>query len=50
MVWNVQGAGSQSFVVALKELIRIHKPVVFVLVETHMAGHQEEKIATILGY
>ena len=50
MVWNVQGAGSRAFSLALKELIRIHKPVVLVLVETHMGGAQALKIASLLGY
>lgn len=50
MVWNVQGAGSRAFSLALKELIRIHRPVVLVLVETHMGGAQALKIASMLGY
>lgn len=36
MVWNVQGASSRAFMAALKELVRIHKPNVIALVETHM--------------
>ncbi|XP_021852505.2 uncharacterized protein [Spinacia oleracea] len=50
MVWNVQGAGSQAFVAALKELTRSHQPNVLVLVETHMGGQQAQKISSILGY
>lgn len=50
MVWNVQGAGNRNFVSALKEVVREHKPNVIALVETHMAGTQAQKIATILGY
>ncbi|KAL2899664.1 Uroporphyrinogen decarboxylase [Bienertia sinuspersici] len=45
MVWNVQGAGSQAFLAALKELIRVHKPLVIALVETHMGGEQTQFIA-----
>ncbi|XP_021766594.1 uncharacterized protein LOC110731050 [Chenopodium quinoa] len=50
MVWNVQGAGSKEFIYALKEVIKVNKPNVFALVETHMGGQQAEKIASILGY
>lgn len=50
MVWNVQGAGSKSFMVSLKEIIRTHNPVVLVLVETHMGGEQAVKIASMLRY
>lgn len=49
MVWNVQGAGSRAFSLALKELIRIHKPVVLVLVETHMGGAQALKLLRCWG-
>ncbi|XP_021761146.1 uncharacterized protein LOC110725977 [Chenopodium quinoa] len=50
MVWNVQGAGSREFVAAFKKLIRIHKPNVIALVETHMGGHQAEKFANTINY
>lgn len=50
MVWNVQGAGSKAFMAALKELVRIHKPNVIALVETHMGGQQADKIATLIHY
>ncbi|XP_021835969.1 uncharacterized protein [Spinacia oleracea] len=50
MVWNTQGAGSGEFLSALKELLRCHKPMVFSLVETHMGGDQEMKIATATSY
>lgn len=50
MIWSVQGAGSRSFVVALKELVSVNQPNVLTLVETHMGGEQALKIASILGY
>lgn len=50
MVWNVQGAGNRNFIVTLKELVRINKPNVLVLVETHMGGAQAQKIASTLSY
>ncbi|XP_021775573.1 uncharacterized protein LOC110739421 [Chenopodium quinoa] len=50
MVWNVQGAGSREFIDALKEIIRVNKPNVIPLVETHMGGAQAIKIANIIEY
>ncbi|XP_021765937.1 uncharacterized protein LOC110730442 [Chenopodium quinoa] len=50
MIWNVQGAGSANFIRSLKDLIRIHRPNVLTLVETHMGGEQAVKIANIIGY
>ena len=50
MVWNVQRTGSHAFMAALKEIVRINKPNVITLVETHMGGSQAEHIATVLGY
>lgn len=50
LAWNVQGAGSQTFISALKDLVRNHQPNVLPLVETHMGGTQALKIASILGY
>lgn len=50
MVWNVQGAGSRTFMSALKDLVKTHQPNVLALVETHMGGAQAVKIASMLGY
>ncbi|XP_021745350.1 uncharacterized protein LOC110711279 [Chenopodium quinoa] len=50
MVWNVQGAGSRTFISALRDVTRNHKPNVFALVETHMGVQQAERIASIVGY
>ncbi|XP_010666466.1 uncharacterized protein LOC104883619 [Beta vulgaris subsp. vulgaris] len=50
MVWNVQGAGSKAFLIALKELVKVHKPNIIALVETHMGGNHAEKIANLLHY
>lgn len=50
MVWNVQGAGNTAFTSALKEVVRMHKPNVLALIETHMGGNQAQKIASIIGY
>ncbi|KAL2945366.1 Cyanidin 3-O-glucoside 5-O-glucosyltransferase [Bienertia sinuspersici] len=50
LVWNVQGAGSNAFLSALKELIRVNKPSVVALVETHMGGERAQYIATKIGF
>lgn len=50
LVWNVQGAGSREFMAVLREVVRIHKPTVLALVETHMGGAHAQKVASILGY
>lgn len=50
MVWNVQGAGSREFMVTLREIIRVHKPTVLALIETHMGGDHAQRIATMIGY
>ncbi|XP_021737344.1 uncharacterized protein LOC110703873 [Chenopodium quinoa] len=50
MIWNVQGAGSREFMFALKEIIRVNKPNVIALVETHIGGAQAERIANIIRY
>lgn len=50
MVWNVQGVGSRAFMAALREVVRVNKPNVIALVETHMGGAQAEKIAALIKY
>ncbi|KAL2902361.1 hypothetical protein RDABS01_027443 [Bienertia sinuspersici] len=50
MVWNVQGAGSKAFLAALKEIIRVHKPTVIALVETHMDDTCAEQIARQIAF
>lgn len=50
MVWNVQGAGSREFLAVLREILRIHKPMVFALVETHMGGDHALRIANLVHY
>ncbi|KAL8171428.1 hypothetical protein V2J09_023232 [Rumex salicifolius] len=48
--WNVQGAGNRKFKITLKELIRIHKPVILVLVETRLSGRQADKVCATIGF
>ncbi|KAL2935019.1 hypothetical protein RDABS01_018138 [Bienertia sinuspersici] len=50
MVWNVQGAGSRAFIAALKEIIKVNKPVVVALVETHMGSDQAMMISKHIGF
>ncbi|XP_010687131.1 uncharacterized protein LOC104901277 [Beta vulgaris subsp. vulgaris] len=48
LVWNVQGVGNK--VPVIRELVRINKPSVVVLVETHMSGDQAQKICDKIGF
>ncbi|XP_074289408.1 uncharacterized protein LOC141614562 [Silene latifolia] len=50
MVWNVQGTGNKKKINAIKEVVRIYKPTVLALVETHMGEEHAIKMGTILGY
>ncbi|KAL2933352.1 hypothetical protein RDABS01_016471 [Bienertia sinuspersici] len=50
LIWNVQGAGSLSFLMALKEVIRVNKPLVIALVETYMDGIRAEFIAKSINF
>ncbi|XP_074266295.1 uncharacterized protein LOC141588767 [Silene latifolia] len=44
MTWNVQGAGSAALMSMLRELIRINKPRVLALVETHISGETAQRV------
>ena len=48
LVWNVQGVGNK--VPLIRELVRINKPSVLVLVETHISGDQAQKICDKIGF
>lgn len=48
LVWNVQGAGNK--VLVIRELVRINKPNVVVLVETHLSGSQAQLICDKIGF
>lgn len=50
MIWNVQGAGSQAFLTMIKELIRINKPNVLALVETHISGDTARRVCEKIGF
>ncbi|KAK9735525.1 hypothetical protein RND81_04G210400 [Saponaria officinalis] len=44
MVWNVQGAGSTTFLTMLSDLLQSHKPRILVLVETHISGDTDSRV------
>ncbi|KAJ8438912.1 hypothetical protein Cgig2_007757 [Carnegiea gigantea] len=50
MVWNVQGAGSSEFLKVLKEHIRMQRPNVVALVETHILGPTAQAICEQIGF
>ncbi|XP_074267507.1 uncharacterized protein LOC141590888 [Silene latifolia] len=50
LVWNVQGTGNKNKINAIKEVVRLYKPTVFALVETHMGGEHAIKLGNIIGY
>ncbi|KAK9706616.1 hypothetical protein RND81_07G139300 [Saponaria officinalis] len=50
MIWNVQGAGSPDFLSILKELIRVNKPHVLALVETHISGDTAQRVCDRINF
>lgn len=50
MIWNVQGAGSQNFLTMIRELVRVNKPTIMALVETHISGETATKICEKIGF
>ncbi|XP_074283605.1 uncharacterized protein LOC141608145 [Silene latifolia] len=50
MTWNVQGAGSVSFLAMLKEIIRVNKPQVLALVETRISGETAQRVCDHINY
>lgn len=50
MMWNVQGAAKPAFMSTLKEIIRINKPNVLGLVETHVSGDKAQQICNRIGF
>jgi len=49
-VWNVRGAGSREFFSNLKEYVRIHRPALIVLLETHISGRRADDVCTRIGF
>ncbi|XP_074313493.1 uncharacterized protein LOC141648668 [Silene latifolia] len=50
MTWNVQGAGSRAFLLTLKEFIRLNKPGVLALVETHISGEAAQRVCNQINF
>ena len=50
LVWNVQGAASYGFQNALSSFLRIHNPVVVVLVEPRIIGIQADHVITSMKF
>ena len=48
LVWNVQGVGNK--IPTVKEIIRINRPTMVVLVETHLSGEQADKVCDRIGF
>lgn len=50
MTWNVQGEAKQAFMPTIKELIKIDKPNLLALVETHISGDKAQSICDCIGF
>ena len=47
LVWNVQGVGNKISVI--RDLVRINRPTMMVLVETHLSGEQANSVCDRIG-
>ena len=50
LVQNAQGAGKREFQITLKEILRINRPSIVVLLETHQDGVCAQQLAKFIGY
>ncbi|KAJ8444213.1 LOW QUALITY PROTEIN: hypothetical protein Cgig2_028094 [Carnegiea gigantea] len=50
LIWNTQGTGSREFLHTLREHLRIQRPMVVALLETHVSGRKTEKICRRIGF
>lgn len=48
--WNCRGAGSSQFVRVMKDLAKLHKPDIIVVMETRCGGPKAEKIIKKIGF
>ncbi|KAL2944624.1 5-methylthioadenosine/S-adenosylhomocysteine deaminase [Bienertia sinuspersici] len=48
--FNTMRAGCRELLATLREVVRVNKPKVLDLVETHVGGMQAMRIATMVGY
>ncbi|KAJ8431348.1 hypothetical protein Cgig2_002071 [Carnegiea gigantea] len=45
IIWNIRTAGNKHFLNEFKEHIRLHKPQIVALMETHISGDRMEEVA-----
>ena len=50
IIWNANGAASEEFLRAVKEIIRVHKPDILGLLETRISGDRVDIICRKLGF
>jgi len=50
MVWNVRGAGNRDFLNILNEHIRMQKPHIIALLETHISGDKADEVCGKIGF
>uniref|UniRef100_A0A803MGT1 Endonuclease/exonuclease/phosphatase domain-containing protein n=1 Tax=Chenopodium quinoa TaxID=63459 RepID=A0A803MGT1_CHEQI len=48
LIWNVQGVGNKLTII--RELVRIHKPSMLVLVETHISGENSQQVCYKINF
>ena len=48
LVWNVQGVGNK--IPMVKEIVRVNRPTMLVLVETHLSGEQADRVCDRIGF
>lgn len=49
IAWNCRGAKSSEFLREMKELIRVHRPLIIVLVEPKISGVEADTVCKRLG-
>ncbi|KAJ8447113.1 hypothetical protein Cgig2_022842 [Carnegiea gigantea] len=50
LIWNTQGAGSRKFLRTLKEHVRMQRPQIMALLETHVNGHRADDVCRKIGF
>ena len=48
--WNVCGAGSRAFLNSMFEYLRLYKPAILALFETHISGDRADEVCRKLGF
>ena len=49
LCWNCQGAGSTVFLRSIHELIRLHHPLLVILMETRISGTRAMEVISSIG-